>query len=103
MAGDARSDGWGRLYQRELDAVAPSVSAYACVVYCALVSCRCAMTMRTPPIGIALLMRKTGQTRRTLFRNLATLEAAGFITRENVGKRLVIGFPLMNGATGGTD
>lgn len=103
MAGDARSDGWGRLYQREFDAVAPSVPTSACVVYCALVSCRSATTMRTPPLGIALLMRKTGQTRRTLFRNLAALEAAGFITREGIGKKLAIGFPLMNGATDGTD
>lgn len=102
MPGDVRSDGWGRLYQREFDAVAPSVPTSACVVYCALVSCRSATTMRTPLLGIALLMRKTGQTRRTIFRNLTILEDARFITRETVGKRLRFGFPLMNGATSGT-
>lgn len=95
MVGDARSDGWGRLYQREFDTVAPSVPAAACVVYCALVSCRSATTTRTPPLGIALLMRKTGQPRRTIFRNLAILEEAGFITRASAGKRLVFGFPML--------
>ena len=103
MAGGDRSEGWGRLHQREFDVVAPSVPASACVTYCCLVSCRSAITMMTPPIGTALLMLKTGQTRRTLFRNLAALEAAGFITREGIGKRLVFGFPLMNSATDGID
>ena len=95
-------EGFGCLYGREFDLVAPSVPSSAAVLYCGLVSTRNAKTMKTPAMSIALLTRKTGQPRRTIFRNLAILEDAGFITRENVGKRLRFGFPMMDGATSGT-
>ena len=95
-------EGFGCLYGHEFDTLAPSVPPTAAVLYCGLVSTRNAKTTKTPLMSVALLTRKTGQPRRTIFRNLAILEDAGFITRETVGKRLRFGFPLMNGATSGT-
>lgn len=95
MAGDARSDGWGMLYQREVDAVCHAVNAPASVVYFALVSMRNARTGETPPVGTSLIAAKTGQGLRTAQRGVKALEDSGVILRVGIGPRPRYRFPIL--------
>lgn len=96
MAGDARSDGWGKLYQFEVDAVCARVNASAATVYFALVSLRNAQMGETPPVGLALIASKTNQGPRTVQRGLKSLVDAGLIERLGGGHRPRYRFPLLN-------
>lgn len=96
---DVAAEGYGLLYQHELDRVAASVVPSAALLYCALVSLRNSKSRATPPIGIGLLATKTNQTKRTVQRGLRSLLDAGLITQERHGQRSVYAFPLLENAT----
>lgn len=96
---DVAADGYGLLYQHELDRVAASVVPSAALLYCALVSLRNSKSRTTTPIGIGLLATKTNQTKRTIQRGLRSLLNAGLITQERHGQRCVYAFPLLENAT----
>ncbi len=95
MAGGDRSEGWGMLYQREVDAVCHAVNAPASVAYFALVSMRNARTGETPPVGTSLIAAKTGQGLRTAQRSVKALEDSGAISRIGTGPRPRYRFPIL--------
>lgn len=80
------------LTQTELDAACPKLTGFEWKVYTALATCRNASTMQTPPIGIQLIMGKTGLSRAAVFKALRKLDEYGFITRIASGKRCVYRF-----------
>lgn len=96
---DVAAEGYGLLYQSELDRVAASVVPSATLVYCALVSLRNSKSKKTPAIGIGLLSTKTAQTKRTVQRGLRSLLDAGLIVQERHGQRCSYAFPLVENAT----
>lgn len=96
MAGGDRSEGWGMLYQREVDAVCHAVNAPASVVYFALVSMRNARTGETPPVGTSLIAAKTGQGLRTVQRSVKALEESGVVSRTDNGSRPRYRFPILD-------
>ena len=67
------------------------------MLYASLVTMRNPKTMRTPPLGVTLIVKKTDMPRRTVFRCLSALIEKGLLTKEKQGGRAVYGFPLING------
>lgn len=61
--------------------------------YTALVACRNRKTMETVPVGMGLIMEKTGLSRRTAFRAIAGLEESGLVEKTARGNRAVYRFP----------
>lgn len=82
------------LTQSEFDAVCPNVSLSQMVVYTALATCRGQSSRNTPPIGIGLIMQKTGLGRTAVFDAVKALDESGFITRTAKGNKCVYGFTL---------
>lgn len=85
------------LFAHEFDAVCNSCTASEATLYASLVTMRNPKTMTTPPLGVALIVEKTGMPRRTVFRCLARLTKTGLLTKAKQGSRAVYGFPLVNG------
>lgn len=80
------------LTQQEFDERCPALNGSAWKVYTALVTCRNARTMATPPIGVSLLEQKTGLKRRSIFNALNELETLGFIKKLSKGNRAAYKF-----------
>lgn len=96
MAGRA----WAKIYQDEFDSLCPELTPAQMVVYMALVTCRNGATMQTAPIGIDLLVVKTGLKRRTIFDALKVLLNKGLIAKERRGRKAVYSFPHMEKCIG---
>lgn len=84
---------WFSMTQRELDLVCPQLNGSEWKAYTALASCRNAKTMETPPVGISLVMGKTGLSKRTAFRSIESMERSGLLLKRSCGNRAVYGFP----------
>lgn len=100
-------EAWGRMSQSEHDAVCPKLSGSEWKAYTALANMRNSKTMETRPVGIALIMKKTGLPRRTAYRVLASLESKGLVEKTARGNlssyRFVMSpMPFTDRATGGT-
>ena len=92
--GMARGEAWCYLTQAEQDAICPKLTGFEWKVYTALATCRNSKTMKTPPIGVPLIMEKTGLGKSTVFAALKTLDESGFILRTACGKRCQYSFVL---------
>lgn len=88
-----RTETWLSIPQEELARLCPKMSGTEWKAYTALVAFRNRKTMETVPVGVSLVMAKTGMPRRTAFRAIASLEESGFVEKTVCGNRAIYRFP----------
>ena len=96
---DLSHESFGQLFAFEFDAVTKRCISSESLVYFCLVSMRNAQSLRTPLCGMALIARKTNQSKRTCQRAIRSLIDAGLIIQERHGQRSCYAFPLLENAT----